>query len=253
MTKLFNKKTIVSLGAIVSILAPVGVVVSCGDDKNKETVVSRDFSKEYDFSGIWANMDASTYEDVTIKHWIDGDTLVFEHANGVEGHLRISEIDTPESHVKDDATGQWVDTTGIEKEWADKAFNFGKQEIPANTTARVMFQKGGTYGREVGSLFYGTGYKKSYSTNIMRSGLALPFIGGSLYMLMYGKNNPLHYVGIPMADAYNYAKNNKIGMFSVDPATISQVHGVTSSKPTEYKPNDKESMYNYTDVDFWKG
>lgn len=259
------KKAIVPLGAIASMSLPATMAVACGNSSqsNYAALSGRDFSKIYDLSTIWSDISADQYKEIVIKKWIDGDTLIYQnasdaaqvdpadsHAVSALPHLRIQSIDTPESHKQ--VNGTWVDTTGIEKEWADKATQFGIQQIPVGTTVRAMLSKGATYGRDVGSLFYGPSYSKNYSVEILRAGLALNFISTVTYVIMHSRHQILHYLGLPLADGYNYAKKNKIGLHSVDIASVSQIHGTTSEIPVLYNPNNKGSVYSYMDVDFWK-
>lgn len=259
------KKAIVPLGAIASMSLPATMAVACGssDTSNLSSLSGRDFSKEYDLSTIWSDVSADQYKEIVIKQWIDGDTLIYQNASdstpvdptdhkGVSAlpHLRIQSIDTPESHKQVDGT--WVDTTGVEKEWADKATHFGEQQIPVGTTVRVMLTKGATYGRDVGSIFYGPSYSKNYSVEILRAGLALNFINSVNYIIMNSRHQILHYLGIPLADAYNFAKKNKVGLHSIDPASVSQIHGTTSEIPVLYNTHNPGSVYSYMDVDFWK-
>lgn len=249
------KKAIVPLGAIASISLPAVIAVSCGDNKKEgfEYQPPRDarkFSTDYNFSSIWTSL--TNYEDCTLLHWIDGDTFRYRKSDGTENNLRVESIDTPESHVKDNH-GKWISTSGVEKEWADKATEFGKKEIPAGSTIRLVFQVGGTYGRDVASVFYGDHFENNYSVNIIKSGFALPFINSSsLVIVMDRVTNPLHYVGVPIADAFNDAILNKRGMYGMDPSNISKVHGTTNINSSKYVPSDPKNIYHYISDDFWK-
>lgn len=242
----FNKKAIVSLGTIASISLPLISTIACGNSGSE-----RKFDRDYNFSSIWTHV--SNYKDVTIQEWIDGDTLRVEYQDQTVEKLRLESIDTPESHMHSSTSDSgWVDTTGIEHEFAIKAFEFGKHEMPAGSTVRLFMTSELTYGRRVVSLFYGDNFSKSYSVEIIKRGLALPFLPSVLYLKMKRESSSLHYTGVPIADAYNYSKGKKLGMFSMDPAEISKIHGVTDTSNVEYQPNNKATVYHYMDIDYWK-
>lgn len=109
---------------------------------------------------------------------------------------------------------------------------------------------GSSHHRDVGNLFYGDNYSKSYSVDILKAGLALNFINNVNYMNMSSRSAPLHYLGVPLADGYNYAKTHKLGLHSVDPSEVSKIHGTTSFIPVLYNPANVGSVYHYMDVDF---
>ena len=64
------------------------------------------------------------------------------------------------------------------------------------------------------------------------------------------KTNPAHYLARPIADAYNNAKNNHIGLFAGDINEILKEHGSTNLNAVKNNPNDRRSIYNYADMDY---
>ena len=260
------KKLTTSFGVVSLISALPFTVVSCGSNDNETWgAASRDFNAEYDFSRVWTegSLTEDFVKEVYIDNWIDGDT--FKYRNLIDDgsgqmvpetgpnalhSLRITLIDTPESHVQN-GDGEWVDVTGIEKEWADKAQGFGLSLMPNHSIVKIVTNGSQTYGRDVGSVFFGDSYERSYQYEIIKAGLALPMFPDGLYIKTMHEYDIMHYLAVPLGDAYNYALNNKVGLFSTNLDDTLHIHGSTNLGPVEYDVDDKESIYNYLDVDFW--
>lgn len=231
----------ISFTSIITI-APIVAVISCSSS------TSKNYSRQYTFEKIdWSKI---SYNDATVTSWIDGDTLKFIlDGETKEQTLRVEMIDTPESHIKDGSN--WVDTVGKEHDYAIQATEFGKREIPAGSKVRLTLATGGTYGRRVGTIMYGEHFDKSYEVNVVRAGLALPFIeSAALYLKMQAKYNMLHYLALPIADAYNFANNNKLGMFKENLDELLIIHGTTDLTAVIDK-NENTSIYGNLDVDAW--
>lgn len=238
----FKKTLLGSLGTL-SIAAPVAAVVSCGSSSKTN------FDKTYTFEKIdWSRLQ---YEDVTINSWTDGDTFNCTNEKGETYNVRIENIDTPESHTQEN--GAWVDTVGLEHEYAIKAYEFGQKVIPVHTKARLALQTGQSYNRKVASVFYGDNFSKNYEVDILKQGLAMPFVDSAgLYLKMSSAAGILYYLGLPLGDAFNYAKNHHLGLMGASLEEVLKIHGSTSTEALEYKPASTKSVYNYADVDFWK-
>lgn len=225
-----------------AIVLPIAAVISCGSQDK--------FSKTYTFEAIdWSKIN---YTEATITKWIDGDTFTCTSPDEKDPYnVRVEYIDTPESHVKID--DKFVDTEGAELEAALEAYHFGMNEIPSGTKVRLALEPGLTYNRKIASVFYGQNFEKSYEVNILRKGLAMPMINSSgLRGLMQSDSEILHYLAVPLADGYNYAIENKLGLFKTasNSSDILKIHGVTDvSAVTVGKPRN---IYSYADVDFWK-
>lgn len=108
-----------------------------------------------------------------------------------------------------------------------------------------------SYNRVVASVFYGENFEKSYEVNILRQGLALPMITASgLYGAIKSESDLLHYLAVPLADAYNYALENKLGLFETSTTAFDslKVHGSTDlDAVTIGKP---KNIYSYSQYDY---
>lgn len=243
-----SKKLSLGLISTTAALTPVVAVVSCGS-KNEVN-----FDKKYDFSVL--KWDSLKVEDVTIDKWVDGDTFTCTNANNETYNVRIQNVDTPESHVEvADASGvkNWVDTEGLEHEYAIKAFEFGQDQIKPNSKARLVLSGGVSYNRKVASVFYGENFSQNYEVNILRSGLAMPFVSSKgLWAEISPVRSILHYLAIPLGNAYNYAVVNHLGLFGADRSEILKIHGSTDTTALEYNPSSETSVFNYVEDNYWK-
>lgn len=244
-----NRKLLKTISLFFATTVPVTAVasvVSCGNNKTDS------FDRSYDMSKVkWS--DFKLAEEVTVVSWIDGDTLTVKKEDGTRKNLRISFIDTPETHVSNGGTTKsWSDTSGLEHDYGIKALEFGKSEMPNGSKIKVDFEPGESYGRWVGSVFYGTNFDQNYETNIVKKGLALPFIGSVNYLSMHDETSMLHYLGKPIADAYNYALNNKQGLFERNLNDVLKVHGSTNLDSVKYDLKSTKSIYHYLDADAWE-
>lgn len=244
-TRFLARSFSIFTGAALSTAAVVALV-SCGAD-----AVNKEFDKSYDFTKVdWNNFKLA--EEVTVISWIDGDTLTIKRADGTHKNLRISFIDTPETHVSSGSSGSWSDTSGLEHDYGIKAFEYGKSEMPQGTKIKVALESGESYNRLVGSVFYGNNFTQNYETNIVKKGLALPFVSNVDYLAMKQTSSMLHYLGKPIADAYNYALQNKQGLFERDLNEVLKVHGTTNLDSVKHDTKSTKSIYHYTDVDAWE-
>lgn len=256
-TRFFKKIFPIGAGVGLSIAA-VSTLVSCGTNievdptKNEQSSnqqLNKTFDKTYDFAKInWS--DFKLAEEVTVVSWIDGDTLTIKKADGTQKNLRISFIDTPETHVSN--AGSWSDTNGLEHQYGIKALEYGKSEMPKGSKIKVDFEAGESYNRLVGSVFYGNNFAQNYETNIVKKGLALPFVSNVDYLHIKQPSSMLHYLGKPIADAYNYALQNKQGLFERDLNDVLKVHGTTNLDSVKHDTKSTKSIYHYIDVDAWE-
>lgn len=241
-----TKKILNSFLAASVAIAPLAFVISCG----KNTAVSY---SNYDFSKLnWKEM---SYVEATIVKWVDGDTPTVKihgrHISTIKDqqvNIRVESIDTPESH--EHINGAWVDTSGVEYEWGKKAQSFGEKVLPKGTEVRIYTIGSQTFNRIVGSIFYGPNFSKSYSVDIVREGLTLPFISDPIGALI---NDNKKYIYRGIADAYNEAKNGRKGIFSstVDINKVYSIHGgIDLTSVTRYGSEAENkrhhSIYYYT-------
>lgn len=231
--------------ATISVVA-VASTISCGGLGISD---GKEFDKSYDFTKVkWNNFKLA--EEVTVVSWIDGDTLKIKRADGTQKNLRISFIDTPETHVSSGSS--WSDTSGLEHDYGIKALEYGKSEMPEGTKLKVALASGESYNRLVGSVFYGNNFTQNYETNIVKKGLALPFVSNVDYLAMKQESSMLHYLGKPIADAYNYALKTKKGLFERDLNDVLKVHGSTNLDSVKNDQKSTKSIYHYLDVDAWE-
>lgn len=117
-----------------------------------------------------------------------------------------------------DGGGQAPLITDVAKKegyWGLKAGNYGRHEMPAGTKVRIATDGKKSYDRIVGSIFYGTNLSKNWSVEIVKKGLTLPFLSNPSAVV--DKTSIFWQNGQAIADAFNYAKENRIGLYNIDP------------------------------------
>ncbi|CAM9092261.1 P68 family surface lipoprotein [Mycoplasma todarodis] len=128
--------------------------------------------------------------------------------------------------------------------WGLKAGQFARQQMPAGTKIRIATDGRKSYNRVVGSIFYGPNVSKNWSVEILKKGLTLPFLSNPAAVL--DETSILYHNGLAIADAFNYALDNKLGLFDpVNGRTLQEhlkntlvIHGATDFAPLiKYGPN----------------
>ncbi|WKX02473.1 thermonuclease family protein [Candidatus Mycoplasma mahonii] len=232
----------------LSLLTPV-TVIACSGKKSK-VVGHNDPSF---FTHLDESFDLTNHviplRKAIIDSWIDGDTLKIHYPDDPSDvfNVRISLIDTPETHKR--VHGEFVHTTGKEREWGDKATEFARKLLPAGSAIWFSTNGGKSYNRIVGSIFYGEDISslKNYSISIIYNALALPSVSSATVVL--SETNPLNIIGLSFADSYNYAFEKQLGLFSNKSVLIE--HGITDDAPVRYK-TDREISDAITIYDLWE-
>ena len=144
--------------------------------------------------------------------------------------------------------------------WGLKAGDFGREQMPIGTKVRVATDGKKSYNRIVGSIFYGENLSKNWSVEIIKKGLTLPFLSNPSSVL--DKTSILWQNGQAIADAFNYALDNRIGMFKIETneknleehlTKILSTHGMTDFqaliKYKGIKPiNAPTTIYDYMEI-----
>ncbi|MBN0919140.1 thermonuclease family protein [[Mycoplasma] gypis] len=106
-----------------------------------------------------------------LQNVIDGDTILDE--NNVM--YRFLGIDTPESRKKVNDT--WIETTGIEKNFATKAKNFTLQRLKENNFVFFVDTdlKQDKYGRSLAKIYLDDKRQKMLNVELVKNGLALQY------------------------------------------------------------------------------
>lgn len=125
----------------------------------------------------------------------------------------------------------------LEGDWGLQAGNLGRQEMKAGTKIRIATDGKKSYNRIVGSIFYGENLSKNWSVEILKRGLTLPFLSNPAAVL--DETSILYHNGKAIADAFNYAMNNKLGIFKITHGgsleehlkNILSTHGATDYSP----------------------
>ena len=234
------KKLLLSLSSFAVIFLNITLIISCGSELKWTPTHQND-----SFANLWSQ-NQYNYQILTVDHWIDGDTLVANNSENAVINIRVEFIDTPESHTQ--INGSWVDTTGDEKKWADLAFDFGKTQLPEQSSFYFVTNNDSSYNRIVGTLFYGKDYAKNYSVEILKAGLALPFISDAAMVL--DKTSIKSKLALPLADAYNSALQLKKGLYNENYEEFLKTHGVTDFSAVTYWVNQRPigqppSIYDY--------
>ncbi len=249
--KLKNRVVLGSIATLVVILAPITLVISCGEKKKQ-------WSRRNDtFENIW-NKGFTGYK-AKIVNWHDGDTPKVEFLdkkkwntpgvnNNGEANIRIAMIDTPEIAGPPSDPGP---TTGKEHEYAVKGKKLADKLMPVGTVVKIVTDWSLSYNRITGNIFFDKNndgiFESSWAVTIMNHGLTMPFV--SKPEDITNTSSLLHYVGIPFADAYNYASENKVGMFKEDLDKILKIHGPTSTGSVRWHSDDDtladRNVYDY--------
>ncbi|CAM9108226.1 hypothetical protein MYMA111404_01230 [Mycoplasma marinum] len=262
-----NKKIKITLGtAAISLaaIAPAAFVVSCGSENkdSKPTFESRNNTFEKALQTLKSSYSIEPYK-VKIVNWHDGDTPKVKFLDkkiwgrpGVDiktgiAKIRIASIDTPEIGTGGYGGKPYAPTTGDEYKYAKAGKDLADKIMPVGTTVSVFTSFSQTYDRIAGSIFFDSdnngSFESSWAVTIMNKGLTLPFVSSPNDVI--DENNILHYIGIPFADAFNYAYNNKIGMFSKNIEEISKIHGSTDFSSVKWHSADNDSaprnVYDY--------
>ncbi len=128
--------------------------------------------------------------------------------------------------------------------WGLKSGEFARKEMPVGTRIRVATDGRKSYNRVVGSIFYGPNASKNWSVEILKKGLTLPFLSNPAAVL--DETSIIYHNGLAIADAFNYALNNRLGLFKTKSGeTLQQhlkntlvIHGATDYSPLiHYGPN----------------
>ncbi|WP_434336931.1 thermonuclease family protein [Mesomycoplasma conjunctivae] len=119
--------------------------------------------------------------EATLTKWFDGDTAeVKTKSNRFPEPIKIrfESIDTAETGSQ--KTGTYVETTGLEKKYAEQAKTFGKALLPEGSVVHLVFKKpdpARSFNRYVGNIYFGhDGFYKNYNVEIAKAGLAIPIL-----------------------------------------------------------------------------
>ncbi len=154
MKKIFS----LTLGTLIIATAPVVAMVSCGSNNEK------DIDSKYIYS---QGNEIRWKPNHTIKSVHDGDTFRDERNTA----WRLFSVDTPE--VSHNRNGKWIDSTGIELLWGNKATDFVAKQI-LNKKVMIVSRGKHTYERVVGAVFYKNtkGSTINLAMELVRRGLA---------------------------------------------------------------------------------
>lgn len=215
MKKQFKSKKLLWFSLPV-IALPVITFIACSSDSNwigsfVVPEVKNNFTND-----DWkvANLSAIA----KIKNWKDGDTvdvsLKYDNVDGWEdATIRITGLDTPESRVRKD--NKWVKTEEPELTYANNAHKFAETLLPKGTEIKIWLDgtdrnpNKDSYGRVLGSIFYGENYSKSYTIQVIAEGWSIPQLD-SKYIKEYYRSEYL--LADEAAKAFNFAWYNKKGI-----------------------------------------
>lgn len=213
---------------------------------------------EWDIDEVLPNPEKVSILDATIIEWKDGDTVRVKFDNPENGeapitgewNIRIALIDTPEKGLLID--GVYKESVGKEKEYAERATEFGKKILPKGSKVKIAYDGKGSpaksYERIVGFVFFGkNGHYRDYSVEIIKAGLTLP--NPENYKNIASSNNSRveHYELWKATRALEFARKNKTGIWE----ELKDDRSNTSQLLTEiYKMRGYPSSWNKLTKDF---
>ncbi len=188
-------------------------------------------------------MSSKQYFDAIITHWVDGDTFNYENIDGSKpkyDSVRIQNIDTPEINHS------WAGSAPVdsaEEKWGIKATELAKQLIPEGSHVRLVNSGDNSFNRLVASVFYGNNFEHNFEIEMLKSGLATPIFQANQIL---SKANIQYYIGLELANSFNYAKDNKKGVWSLEsPESVVKVHGFSAPDELEKNPKDPNMVTIY--------
>jgi len=252
------KKYLLAIGGVITTISPIVISISCGSNSSTRTYTP---TRAYAAKDSVFDLSKSTgaLKDVRIVSWIDGDTPIVDilDSNGnvdvANKHIRITGIDTPELHAR--TNGNYAATSGKEYQWALKGQAFGEEVMPKGARVKLFTDGSTSYDRLVGSLFYGgdsstlKGYK-NYSVEILKKGLAMPFLSSASLVLV--PSSVFYLTGLALADAYNWAKESHIGIFSESSLDFLRIHGTTDDSAVLWRDGPRTEWDEKNVYDRWK-
>lgn len=196
---------------------------------------------EWDIDEVLPNPEKVSILDATIIEWKDGDTVRVKFDDSENGeapitgewNIRIALIDTPEKGLlKED--GVYEESVGKEKEYSERATEFGKKILPKGSKVKIAYDGKGspskTYERIVGFVFFGkNGHYRNYSVEIIKAGLTLPNPANYKNIASYNSSTVEHYELWKATRALEFARKNKTGIWE----ELKDVRSNTSQLLTE--------------------
>ncbi|UVD81721.1 thermonuclease family protein [Mycoplasma iguanae] len=215
MKKNFKKLLFFSVASLTSL----AFVISC----SPSSAQSFNYEKFNNFanSPLWEKLPVTA--EGTLVSWTDGDTAIINYQlkNSDElvtnKRIRIMYLDTPET--KKQQNGEWVSTTGTEFKFANEAKLYAEKIIPAGSKIKLIFKgtngipEADTYGRLIGTIFYGENFAKNFSVEMVGQGFSIPFTENRSSLLE--DYLPDHYLVRALAEAFNEAYYSKKGIHSL--------------------------------------
>lgn len=233
-----NKRIAISIGSLATASLPIIAAISCGSSE-KESLGLSTYENAWDNGQSGPHLSKASYYDATVKHWVDGDTLNITKKTGNKDEeivIRVRNIDTPEIN-HNHAGSATVDAA--EEAWGNKATDLAKSLIPVGSKIRIVTNGTETYGRIVGSVFFGKKFERNLEVELLMAGLALPTMKNADTVGHSWDAN--YYIGLDLARAYNYAVSHKIGLFSLPDLKALKVHGTTI--PDGFDINEPDNIY----------
>ncbi|NQZ65863.1 MAG: P80 family lipoprotein [Mycoplasmatales bacterium] len=120
--------------------------------------------------------------------------------------------------------------------WGYLAGEYGRTQMPPGTIIRIATDGKKSYNRFVGSIFYGENLSKSWSVEVIKKGLALPFLSNPASVL--DKKSIFWQSGQAIADEFNNSIEKKVGLFDSKGESLHDhlkklliTHGTTNYEP----------------------
>ncbi|MEE3928000.1 thermonuclease family protein [Mycoplasmopsis ciconiae] len=180
------------------------------------------------------NIDWNTipYVDVRVVDVSDGDTFKLQLVNPEQKNnfsginlsntftVRLTGVDTPEKGVGRGA--ERVEATNWEYSFASMSTKFAQllfsntNKNSSNSVVRLAFvESADAYNRIVGDVFFGENYQYSYTSEIVRAGLTLPYTTYSTFKPSDFNNKKSYEYNVypSIAQAFREAIANKNGFF----------------------------------------
>lgn len=240
--KKMYRLTLIVVFYILIIIFSLFNLSSCSDSKNRDILVQNSWNnKIWKNNNVYSKINNITFEAV-VRYWIDGDTLEVNKINDANPiRIRVKSIDTPEINHEHQESAH---VSSDEEYWGIKSTNFAKNLMPPQSHIKIVGNSH-SFNRLVCSVFFGSNFDKNFEIEILKAGLALPNI--DVGSIMQGNEYDItYYIGLELANAYNYAKINLLGLWSInDLSNVIKVHGTSDYSNIDINnENQKNSIYN---------